>query len=242
MSDWRHIWPALAPREQWLASAVGLALLGMLYVWLLADPLSQRVAAQDTRLRQAESRVSAADGALRALDARLAEDPNLRYRQALQAAQDSREQILARIDAQTASLVSPTRMQALLQDLLRAQPRLTLLGLESFSLPLQPPPASVEAVPPAAGQLPGVPLPPAQLANVTPSAPSSAPVFYRHGLRLSLEGGYFELLAYLRAIQASGWRLHWDSLDYQVGEQGPGRARISIELHTLSRHAGWVGV
>ncbi|HJE29851.1 MAG TPA: MSHA biogenesis protein MshJ, partial [Pseudomonas nitrititolerans] len=59
---------------------------------------------------------------------------------------------------------------------------------------------------------------------------------------LTLEGGYFELLTYLNAIQASGWRLHWDSLDYEVGEAGAGRARIILDLHTLSRDAGWVGV
>jgi len=67
-------------------------------------------------------------------------------------------------------------------------------------------------------------------------------VFYRHGLRLTLEGGYFDLLAYLNAIQASGWRLHWDSLNYEVGEEGASRARVILDLHTLSRDAGWVGV
>ena len=230
MIDWRHHWNARAPREQWLVCAVGLAVLVMLYVLLIADPLNARIAAQDALLRQAESRQQAATAAMQQLDAKLAADPNPRYREALQAAQASREQIIARIDADTRSLVSPTRMQALLQDLLRAQPRLTLLGLESFSAPLQLPAEAVVLA--QAGQ-----------ARSAQQAAEKAPeVFYRHGLRLSLEGGYFELLTYLRSIQASGWRLHWDSLDYEVGEQGPGRARISIELHTLSRHAGWVGV
>ncbi len=230
MIDWRHHWSARAPREQWLVFAVGLAVLVMLYVLLIADPLYARIAAQDALLRQAESRRQAATAVMQQLDAKLAADPNPRYRAALQAAQASREQIIARIDADTRSLVSPTRMQALLQDLLRAQPRLTLLGLESFSAPLHLPPEAV--VQAQAGQ--------ARSAQQT--AEKAPEVFYRHGLRLSLEGGYFELLTYLRSIQASGWRLHWDSLDYEVGEQGPGRARISIELHTLSRHAGWVGV
>ena len=65
---------------------------------------------------------------------------------------------------------------------------------------------------------------------------------YRHGVRLTLEGGYFELIAYLQAVQASGWRLHWQQLDYQVDAGGSGRASIRLELYTLSRQAGWVGV
>ena len=47
---------------------------------------------------------------------------------------------------------------------------------------------------------------------------------------------------YLQAVQNSGWRLHWDSLDYHIDEAGPDKARITLELHTLSREAGWVGV
>jgi len=43
-------------------------------------------------------------------------------------------------------------------------------------------------------------------------------------------------------VQNSGWRLHWDSLDYHIDEAGPDKARITLELHTLSREAGWVGV
>jgi MSHA biogenesis protein MshJ len=67
-------------------------------------------------------------------------------------------------------------------------------------------------------------------------------VLYRHGLRLQLQGGYFDLLSYLQAIQGSGWMLNWDSLDYRVGKAGPGQAQISLKLYTLSRQAGWVGV
>ncbi|MOA64740.1 hypothetical protein D3C78_1908920 [compost metagenome] len=66
-------------------------------------------------------------------------------------------------------------------------------------------------------------------------------------MRVTLEGSYFELRDYLRAIEQQslapgGRRLFWERLDYQVGEAGPGQARIVLELYTLSREAGWVGV
>ena len=59
---------------------------------------------------------------------------------------------------------------------------------------------------------------------------------------IDVRRGYFDLLDYLQAVQNSGWRLHWDSLDYHIDEAGPDKARITLELHTLSREAGWVGV
>jgi len=214
-------WRALAPREQWLTYGVGLALLIMFYVLLVAEPLGLRLAAETKRQLDANARLVSAENSLLEIQAKLAADPNLSYRQALEAAQNSRDSLLQRIDAETSTLVSPTRMKGLLQDLLRNQPTLKLVALESSSAPL--------AVPVAA---------------VSDTQEQKAPpvVFYRHGLRLTLEGGYFDLLAYLNAIQASGWRLHWDGLNYEVGEGGASRARVILDLHTLSRDAGWVGV
>ncbi|MGE4405825.1 type II secretion system protein GspM [Pseudomonas sp.] len=214
-------WGALAPREQWLGYLVGLALLAMLYMLLVADPLGQRLVAQESQRQLAEARRAEANNTLLELQARLAADPNRSYREALQAAQNDRERILRRIDEETSALVSPARMKALLQDLLRTQPRLQLVQLESFSTPLELPAAA-----------------PGKAEELKPAAPS----FYRHGLRLTLQGGYFELLDYLHSVQNSGWRLHWDNLDYQIEDAGPDAARITLELHTLSREAGWVGV
>lgn len=220
MSNWQQRWAKLAPREQWLAFGVGLALLGLAYLLAVADPLARRIDAEQGRARLAEARALEARNALQELQAKLAADPNRSYRESLQAARAERERLLRGIDRETRALVTPARMKGVLQELLRSQPKLRLLALDSFSEPLA---------------LPG--------AEAAQDAAAAAPLtLYRHGLRLTLEGGYFELLAYVRAIEASGWRLYWDSLDYQVGEAGPGQARIVLQLHTLSRDEGWVGV
>lgn len=213
-------WRALAPREQWLSLGVGLALLIMLYMLLLAEPLGLRIAAEQSRQQLAEARRIEAQNSLQDIHRRLAADPNLSYRQALKAAQASREELHQRIDVETSTLVSPEKMKALLQDLLRNQAKLKLVALQSSSAPLE---------------LPGA-------APATQEQQASPVVFYRHGVQLTLEGGYFDLLTYLKAIEASGWRLHWDRLDYEVGENGHDRARVTLDLHTLSRDAGWVGV
>ena len=180
-----------------------------------------RIAAEGSRQQDAQTRLLAADNSLLDIQAKLAADPNLSFRQALAAAQASHDNLLQRIDLETSTLISPARMKALLQDLLRNQAKLKLVALQSSSGPLAVP-AAVTAD------------------NKEQKTPPV--VFYRHGLRLTLEGGYFDLLAYLNAIQASGWRLHWDSLNYEVGEEGASRARVILDLHTLSRDAGWVGV
>ena len=223
MNKWLQRWQGMAPREQWLTYGVGLALLGMLYLLLAGDPLSAAVARTESSIRLAEGRSAEAAVGLEELKARLAADPNIPYRSALLAASADREALLRQIDEGTAALITPEKMKAVLQSLLQAQQGLSLTGMQSFSEPVR--------------------LAEASAATSTGGTEAELPtVLYRHGLVLQLEGGYFDLLQYLQAVHASGWKLNWDSLDYRVGEAGPGRAKISLKLFTLSRKAGWVGV
>lgn len=222
MNKWLQRWQGMAPREQWLTYGVGLALLGMLYLLLAGDPLSAAVARTESSIRLAEGRSAEATVGLEELKARLAADPNIPYRSALLAASADREALLRQIDEGTAALITPEKMKAVLQSLLQAQQGLSLTGMQSFSEPVR--------------------LAEASAATSTGGTKTVPTVLYRHGLVLQLEGGYFDLLQYLQAVYASGWKLNWDSLDYRVGEAGPGRAKISLKLFTLSRKAGWVGV
>ena len=218
-------WKKLAPREQWLTFGAGLVLLGMVYLTLVGDPLALRLKQQQAALLAAQARGLEAQNSLAELHAKLAADPNLPYRSSLLIAQASREQLLNEIDSGTSVLIKPAQMKQLLQTLLQAQPNLRLVALDSFSSPLQLPSVKAEA----------------ELDKSKEDAPAAL-TLYRHGVKLTLEGGYFDLLSYLQAIQASGWRLHWDSLDYQVDEAAPGQAKISLQLYTLSREEGWIGV
>ncbi len=225
MKTWLQRWQALSAREQWLSYLAALAVLAVLYMLLLGDPLSQRVASREAAIRTTQGHIDDAASQVADLQARLAADPNIPYRSSLLAASATREELLQRIDNSTAGLISPDKMRAVLESLLRAQPGLKLMGMQSFSEPVSLPQA-----------------PDAARAKSQAEAETPLPVLYRHGLVLELEGGYFDLVRYLQAVQQSGWRLNWDSLDYQVGEAGPSRAKITLKLFTLSRKAGWVGV
>lgn len=226
-------WQALAPREQWLACAVALLLLALGWLQFGHEPLAQSLRRVEGERQSAQARRLEARRALAELQARAAVDPDLALRQALLAAEAVRDGQLAALQRDTAALIDPPHMQQVLQELLQSRPGLRLLGLESFSAPL------VLPAPPAAPAAPAVAGQPA-------SAATPAPILYRHGMRLTLEGSYFELRDYLRDVelrsQQGGRRLFWERLDYQVVEAGPGKARIVVELYTLSREAGWVGV
>ena len=69
---------------------------------------------------------------------------------------------------------------------------------------------------------------------------SGSPAIYRHGVELTVEGGYADLLDYLRALEASPQRLLWGSLQLKV-LQHP-RVLLTLRLHTLSTDARWVEI
>ena len=62
---------------------------------------------------------------------------------------------------------------------------------------------------------------------------------YRHALKLILQGDFFSTLDYLKALETLPWRIHWDSIDYQVDAYP--RAETRIQVYTLSFEQDWLG-
>ncbi len=55
---------------------------------------------------------------------------------------------------------------------------------------------------------------------------------YKHTVELTLIGSYFDLLQYLQGLEALPWRLHWDTLNYEVTSYPSGY--IELTVSTLS--------
>lgn len=130
------------------------------------------------------------------------------------------EQQLAQVEQHIQQLsqrmVAPAEMTALLQQLLAREQGMQVVALEK--LPLEQP--ALDAAVSTGHVLSPVPL-------------------YRHRLRLSLRGSYFDSLRYLKAMEALPWTVYWDSLDYQV-ERYP-QGILTVEIATLGQEKGWLG-
>jgi MSHA biogenesis protein MshJ len=81
--------------------------------------------------------------------------------------------------------------------------------------------------------------PAAAAAASTPGivAPAS-PTLYRHGVELTVEGSYADLLAYLHALEAMPQRVLWGGVQMKV-EQYP-KVVMTLRLYTLSMDRGWL--
>lgn len=68
----------------------------------------------------------------------------------------------------------------------------------------------------------------------------SAGTLYRHGVELTVEGSYGDLLAYLRALEAMPQRALGGGLQIRV-ERHP-TVVMTLRLHTLSRDRSWLEI
>lgn len=63
--------------------------------------------------------------------------------------------------------------------------------------------------------------------------------YYIHPVRLTLRGRYFDLVDYLRQLEALPVKYYWRSLDYQV-DRYPW-AEITLEVYTLGESKDFIG-
>lgn len=55
---------------------------------------------------------------------------------------------------------------------------------------------------------------------------------FKHGIRLQLEGGYFDVYQYLKALEALPRHFYWKAFDYRVLTHP--KAAVEMEIYTLS--------
>ena len=64
---------------------------------------------------------------------------------------------------------------------------------------------------------------------------------YQHGLEVTVEGRYLDLIAYLEALDHAPYHIYWRDLDMSVDAQR-GVPQTRIRLFTLSRDATWMSL
>ena len=132
------------------------------------------------------------------------------------------------------TLVGSDRMVGLLEQLLAHQGQVRVRAMRSLGRAdlLNPgthggpalPDKAVGAVPAAAAAAPD----------------AAAPSLYRHGVELVLEGGFADLLQYLRAVEALPQRVLWGSISLKV-EQHP-KSVLTLRVYTISRDRHWLEI
>lgn len=170
-------------------------------------------------LSLASTRMEALNSTMAEILARAQADPNQEARARLQGLQNRLAELNAQKRDLAASFISTHAMVTLLDNLLQSRGSLRLVALEKLA------PQPLLKLETAAGK----PVEPAD---------DIRSMIYRHDLVVDFEGGYFDMLGYLRELEKLP--LFWDSIDYEVASYP--QARVRLRVYTLSFEKEWLGV
>ncbi len=122
-------------------------------------------------------------------------------------------------------LVSAAKLSQLLQDVLKNTQTIKLKAMrtlpvasQSFALNTAEESVSTEAI-----------INPVKTAGV-----------YQHGVVMTVQGRYTEVVTLLTSLEALPWRFYWDYLYLNVNEYP--EAEVEINVYTLSAEEGFLGV
>jgi MSHA biogenesis protein MshJ len=212
---------ALSLRERGLVFfSLALVVLGLLYS-ALVRPVMEQQRIISRSISQQESQIRVTNQQLGTMITSRREDPDAANRRRLEELRrrigDTRQALAQR----QSTLIAADRMAGLLEDLVARNRNLELVDLKSL------PPTRVGAG--SAGAK----------ADPTPPRPDERAIF-RHGVELTVQGGYMDLLEYVRQLERLPTQLLWGKIDLSVGEYP--KVTMKLTLYTLSLDRAWLVV
>lgn len=219
---------AMSLRERALIFLAAALVLITLLNTLLIKPQLARQQAISKNLVQTQTVTNALQTQIQSLVRARSADPDapLRERMAkLQAESADADRVLQEIQS---GLIAPLQMPDLLDDILRRNRGLRLVSLKT--LPVE----NLAAAPDTKAASGGETEKPA------PADAASVPAVYKHGVEIAVQGSYLDLLRYLRAMEASPWRMFWGKADL-IADTYP-KATLTLRLHTLSLDKAWLAI
>ncbi|MFZ5510121.1 MAG: type II secretion system protein GspM [Pseudomonadota bacterium] len=234
---------ALTRRERAMVLVAVLALIVVSAYVITLEPALARQGAAQRQIDQHQAELGNLRAQLKTIQEQ-ARDPDVANRRQLEVARRHIAEIDERLRRMETTLVPPQRMAALLEEMLRRNHALELVSLRNL-----PATGLLQSKDGAATKEPGTSLAlPAQAhggdngAQQDPEKVLAAydGLLFKHGVEVTVTGGYGELLAYLAELEHMPQRMLWSSVKLTV-EEYP-RARLTFVVYTLSLDKAWLTV
>ncbi|OGS75732.1 MAG: agglutinin biogenesis protein [Gallionellales bacterium GWA2_55_18] len=193
--------------------AIAFAIIAMTSVMLL-NPLLKKQKELSTRLAQQQSQMKELQAKVQEISQARKDDEHsplrIKVAQLKQQVEAQRENIQGRRN----HLVDPDKIVSLLEQVLNKNSRLQLVALETL-------PADLEMEP-------------------TRKNNSGQKQIFKHSIKITLRGGYLDLLQYLTAVEKAPVQMYWGDASFSVDKYPDGV--LILTLYTLSLDKVWLKV
>lgn len=221
---------ALSLRDRGLIFVMAAAVAGTLISTILLGPLFARQTLLLQEIKRKESQIAAIQAQMQSLVVSRGGDPNAPLRARIAELQQKLAAMNATVEERQKSLVPPHEMAALLEDILGRNRKLQLVSLRTLPVVSlwEEREAKVRA---EAG--------PERSAG-RGAAPQKEGWIYKHGVEITVQGGYLDLLQYLSSLESLPRQMFWSQASLKVGDHLA--ATLTLTLYTLSLDKTWLSV
>ena len=214
MQQWRELeqrFASLTRRERGILLGGGLAVI-LIVGFSLADSSLARQRLLSKEIVKAQSDSAMAKAQAEVIVRQLAEDPDAQARKRIAALSNETRSLDTQMRGLNRGLIAPEQMAEILQKMLSRDRGVRLVGLKT--------------------------LPVSHLIDGK-QADDGANV-YKHGIEITLQGRYLDMLDYLDRLEGLPWQMFWsqasmDAKDYPA-------VRITVTVFTLSLDEDWLVV
>jgi MSHA biogenesis protein MshJ len=225
----------LSLRERVVVFVMAALILATLVNSLALDPLFEKQKQLTQRLKQEQSQIAGIQVEIQQKVKAQADDPDASNRSRLQALlKQSGDMQMALRDMQK-GLVSPDKMVELLDGILKRNGALRLVSLKKLpasnlndsvaSSNARNTPEKTGEAPPSAGKKAAVPI---------------LDAVYKHGVEITVQGSYLEMMSYMAELESMPWQLLWATVRLNVDEYP--KASLTLTLFTLSLDKKWLNL
>lgn len=224
---------ALSLRERIMVFAACAAAIVFLMHFFALGPQLRKQDALNAQITQQQNNVEGIDNEIRARVEAAQNDPDGPVRTRLAQVRKDTEELSLQLRAMQNGLVAPERMAPLLDSILRANGRLTLVSVRT--LPVE---SVLEAGRRAAGGATDAAQAAAPAGAPAASTPGTAELLYRHGVEITVRGSYLDMVDYMNTLEGLPTQLFWGRAQLEA-ETWPS-SRLTLTLYTLSLDRKWM--
>ena len=230
---------AMSLRERMMVFAAVLASVVFLSYALVLSPLSEQQERLSQQISSQQGDIARIEAEINTMAQASRTDPDSANRLRLAVLQGESDKLAAGLRMMQESLVTPERIAPLLDQMLRSNGKLRLVGLRTLPVTGLSEELSALAAPaPAPAAAPVVPAQAAPAATTPVQAPEVPELVYRHGVEIVLQGRYPDMVQYMSQLDALPVGLIWgraslDARDYP-------HAKLTLTLFTLSLEKDWI--
>lgn len=208
---------AMSLRERAMFFCIAALLLIFAINALLLDPLIVRQKAISAKLAQQQQETVALQAAIQTILQSRRDDEHSPMRERIAALKVQLQESDSFLQSRRDRLVEPGKMAELLEQVLKNNDKLQLVELKTL-------PLSLLVEPKKDGKTPV----------------NSAQQIYKHGVQITVRGGYLELLRYLNALEKMPTQMFWGEVSLSV-EKHPDVV-MTLTVYTLSLDKIWLTV